>query len=149
MQAPGDTHVPGSFRRPTQPARADNNTSFEPLDQLPDTSEISRIPPRKKQRTMAQPHSAVGQFAFAPATQQTTVTTTTTTTVSLEPFILRPPVDLADRDPKQYPLAFSPTPVSMRSIGLEVGGMRASFKEADDTDGFLQKVGAYYVPYRQ
>jgi len=98
---------------------------------------------------MAEPNSTVGQFAFAPATQMTTVTTTTTTTVSLEPFILKPPVDLADRDPKQFPLAFTPTPASMRRIDLEVGGLRTSFREADDNAEFLQDVREHHRPSNQ
>lgn len=89
---------------------------------------------------MTDSRSAVGQFAFAPATQQTTVTTTTTTTISLEPFVLRPPLNLEHRDPKQYPLAFSDTPTAIKRFGFDVGGMRASFKEVEDGDSFLQDV---------
>jgi len=89
---------------------------------------------------MTDPNSAVGQFAFAPATQQTTVTTTTTTTISLEPFVLKPPVDLQNRDPKQYPLAFSATPMAIKRFGFDVSGMRASFEEVDDGNSFLHDV---------
>ncbi|PNS16636.1 hypothetical protein CAC42_4600 [Sphaceloma murrayae] len=85
------------------------------------------------------PYSTAGQFAFAPATQQTTVVTTTTTTVNLAPFVLQPPKNLHDRDPKQYPLAYSPTPDSLKSIHFKVGGRLTTFVEADDPSHFMEK----------
>lgn len=93
---------------------------------------------------MAEPNASVGQFAFAPATQQTTVVTTTTTTVNMAPFVLRPPQDLHERDPKQYPLAYSHTPASMRRFGFNIGGQLATYMEADDASSFLHKVGSSF-----
>lgn len=145
MQAPGDTHTLGSFRKPAKSTHMDTSTSLGPLE---NTAETSRVPPCKKQRTMAEPNTTVGQFSLLPATQMTTVTTTTTTTINLEPFILKPPADLADRDPKQFPLAFTPTPASMRRIDLEFGGLQASFQEPDNATHFLQSVREYRSPYK-
>lgn len=79
-------------------------------------------------------HSTVAQMAFGPATQQTVVTTTTTTTVSLPPLIMRPPKDLYERDPKQYPLAFSPTPHTIKRFCFDVNGRPAVFHEAEDAE---------------
>lgn len=90
--------------------------------------------------TMAPPYSTLGHLSFAPATQQTVVTTTTTTTVSLPPLLFRPPQDLSARDPKQYPLAFSPTPDSLRRFTVEVGGKPVVYREAEDAQTSLTKV---------
>ena len=89
---------------------------------------------------MADAHTTAGEFAFTPATQQTTVVTTTTTTVSLPPFVLRPPQDLQQRDPKQYPLAFTATPASMRRFAFEMGNRVATYNEVDSAEQYLQKV---------
>ena len=87
----------------------------------------------------AVPHLTAGQFSFAPATQQTTITTTTTTTVSLAPLMIRPPQDLLQRDPKQYPLAFSPTPASMKRFGFELAGRSTLYQEAEEADEFVHR----------
>ncbi|KAK4986512.1 SCF ubiquitin ligase complex subunit cdc4 [Elasticomyces elasticus] len=81
---------------------------------------------------MASPHSTLGQFCFGPATQQTVVTTTTTTTVSFPPLLIKPPTDLYERDPKQYPLAFSTTPHVLKKFCFDVEGKPATFHEAED-----------------
>ncbi|KAF2220863.1 WD40-repeat-containing domain protein [Elsinoe ampelina] len=85
------------------------------------------------------PYSTAGQFAYAPATQQTTVVTTTTTTVNLAPFVLQPPKHLNERDPKQYPLAYSPTPEYMKNIRFQLGGRLTTFTEAEEPGSFLGK----------
>jgi len=150
MQSSLDSHTDaGSSRRHAQPAQA--GSSARPLLSLDNSSALTRSTldpahPRKRLKTaMAESHSAVGQFALAPATQQTTVVTTTTTTVNLAPFLLKPPQDLRDRDPKQYPLAFSPTPASMKRFGFNVGGAVAHYREADDPDAFIQQVGMIFI----
>ncbi|KAF2153898.1 WD40 repeat-like protein [Myriangium duriaei CBS 260.36] len=86
-----------------------------------------------------QSYSTAGQFAFAPATQQTTVVTTTTTTVNLAPFVLQPPQTLQSRDPKQFPLVASRTPAHLRSIKFKLGGRLTSFTEKEDAEDFLGK----------
>jgi hypothetical protein len=85
-------------------------------------------------------YAALGQLSYAPATQTTVVTTTTTTTTSFPPLILRAPKHLYDRDPKQYPLAASPTPAAIRDFTFDVNGKPACFREADDLEGSLQQV---------
>jgi hypothetical protein len=85
-------------------------------------------------------YAALGQLSYAPATQTTVVTTTTTTTTSFPPLILRAPRHLYDRDPKQYPLAASPTPASIRDFTFDVNGKPACFREADDVEDSLQQV---------
>jgi F-box and WD-40 domain protein CDC4 len=89
------------------------------------TSSTAMLPPQ---------HSTMGQLSFGPATQQTVTTVTTTTTVSLPPLVMKPPKDLQDRDPKQYPLAFSPTPPSIKRFCLDVNGRPAVFKESENPD---------------
>lgn len=92
------------------------------------------------------PHTTVGHFSYGPATQQTVVTTTTTTTVSFPPLLIRPPRDLDNRDVRQYPLAFSPTPNAMKRFCVDVGGRPTLYKEADDADAALKKVRGS-IPY--
>lgn len=74
----------------------------------------------------------MASLSFGPATQQTVTTVTTTTTVSLPPLIMKPPKDLYDRDPKQYPLAFSPTPHTIKRFCFDVNGHPTIFHESED-----------------
>ncbi|OAL36723.1 hypothetical protein AYO20_04055 [Fonsecaea nubica] len=82
----------------------------------------------------------LGQFSFAPATQTTVVTTTTTTTTKFPPFIMRPLRRTKDLDLKQYPLAASPTPASLKKIHFEIGGKHTIFREAEDTTLALEQL---------
>lgn len=82
----------------------------------------------------------LGQFSYAPATQTTIVTTTTTTTTNFPPLIMKAPHSLHELDPKMYPLAFTPTPQSIKRFCFNVGGRQAIFSEADDTRDALNEV---------
>ncbi|CZT14870.1 related to cell division control protein 4 [Ramularia collo-cygni] len=88
-------------------------------------STTSMLPPQ---------HSTMASLSFGPATQQTVTTVTTTTTVSLPPLIMRPPKDLFDRDPKQYPLAFSPTPHTIKRFCFDVNGRPTVFHESENPE---------------
>jgi len=90
-----------------------------------------------------QSEDALGQFSYAPATQTTVVTTTTTTTTQFPPLRMKAPQHLHELDPKQYPLAFSPTPHSIKRLSFDVEGRPALFQEADDTLGTFEKVCIY------
>ncbi|EGP89455.1 uncharacterized protein MYCGRDRAFT_85141 [Zymoseptoria tritici IPO323] len=81
----------------------------------------------------------MAQLSFGPATQQTVTTVTTTTTVSLPPLVMKPPKDLYDRDPKQYPLAFSPTPHSIKRFCFDVNGRPTMFHESEDPDETMRR----------
>ncbi|KAL2001464.1 hypothetical protein VTN02DRAFT_1700 [Thermoascus thermophilus] len=85
------------------------------------------------------PGTSLGQFSFAPATRTTVVTTTTTTTTNFPPLILNPPRSVHNLDPKQYPLASSPTPASLRNIKFEIGGQSVIFNEPEDTASALEQ----------
>ncbi|KAG9764160.1 WD40 repeat-like protein, partial [Aureobasidium melanogenum] len=85
------------------------------------------------------PYTTMAHVAFAPATQQTVVTTTTTTTVTLPPLLIRPPRDMLSRDPKQYPLASTPTPSSLQRFSLNVGGTPLVYQEAQNVQTSLDK----------
>ena len=89
--------------------------------------------------TMPPEHSTMAQMSFGPATQQTVTTVTTTTTVSLPPLIMKPPKDLYERDPKQYPLAFSPTPNSIKRFCFDVNGKPTVFHESEDPAETMQR----------
>ncbi|KIW93160.1 uncharacterized protein Z519_05765 [Cladophialophora bantiana CBS 173.52] len=89
--------------------------------------------------TIVDADSLLGQFSFAPATQTTVVTTTTTTTTKFPPFLMRPPRQMKDLDLKQYPLAASPTPTSLKKIHFEIGGKHTIFREAEDTTLALEE----------
>ncbi|KIW00662.1 uncharacterized protein PV09_07849 [Verruconis gallopava] len=79
-------------------------------------------------------YAALGQLKYAPATQTTVVTTTTTTTTSFPPLLLKAPRHLHDRDPKQYPLAASPTPESIKNFTFDIGGRPVCFSETNDLE---------------
>lgn len=79
----------------------------------------------------------IGQLQYAPATQTTVVTTTTTTTTKFPPLIMpRPPQAI---DQKQYPLANTPTPPSLRMIGFKIDGKSTIFTEAEDATMALEQ----------
>lgn len=83
---------------------------------------------------------SLAQFSFAPATQTTVVTTTTTTTTTFPPLIINPPRATRDRDSRQYPLASSPTPNSLKTIKFRLGEKWVVFNEPEDTDAALKEV---------
>jgi hypothetical protein len=85
-------------------------------------------------------HDTLAQFSFAPATQTTVVTTTTTTTTRFPPFLLRPPKQSHQLDSRQYPLAASPTPMSLKNISFTLGGKATIFREAEDATVALEQV---------
>ena len=86
------------------------------------------------------PDDVLGQFSYAPATQTTVVTTTTTTTTNFPPILMKAPQHLFDLDPKLYPLASSPTPISIKKLCFDVDGTPTLFQEADNTLETLEKV---------
>ncbi|KAI7102957.1 hypothetical protein KC324_g20811, partial [Hortaea werneckii] len=67
----------------------------------------------------------------------TTVTTTTTT--ALPPIVMHPPKDLQERDPKQYPLAFTPTPNPLKKFAFDYHGRPASFHESEDPNETVRR----------
>lgn len=85
-------------------------------------------------------HDAFGQLSFAPTTRTTVVTTTTTTTTSFPPLIFRPPRAVKDLDARQYPLAASPTPASLKNLKFKVGDQSVVFNEPDDTASAAKEV---------
>lgn len=86
------------------------------------------------------PYATMGQFSFAPATKTTVVTTTYTTTTTFPPICVNAPGSLAERDPKEYPLAHVQAPESIRKIYFEAGGDTACFEEADVASNKVQEV---------
>ena len=87
-----------------------------------------------------QSEDVLGQFSYAPATQTTVVTTTRTVTMNFPPLVMKAPLHLYELDPKQYPLALSPTPKCIKEFKLEVDGTPTTFQEADDTLDTLEQV---------
>ncbi|OJJ49138.1 hypothetical protein ASPZODRAFT_61229 [Penicilliopsis zonata CBS 506.65] len=83
---------------------------------------------------------SLGQFSFAPTTRTTVVTTTTTTTTSFPPLVMKAPRATRDWDPKQYPLAFSPTPASLKNIKFNLGGKSVVLNEPEDAVGTLHEL---------
>lgn len=126
-------------RNPLPPALSTKNPVSVLGDgalQTPSSSEPSRS---------LLPHSTLGQLSYVPATQTTVVTTTTTTTTSFPPLIFKGPRHLADLDPKQYPLASSPTPAALKNVCFELGGIPAVFTEADNAAESLNEVSTHPV----
>ncbi len=137
-----------SILKPKPRSQAQSHASVP--DPSPISTELSsaksRAKRKHKERISQQvqdeirPEDALGQFSYTPATQTTVVTTTTTTTTNFPPIMLKAPQHLQELDTKQYPLAASPTPHSIRKLHFEVEGTPTSFEEADDTLGTVQQV---------
>jgi F-box and WD-40 domain protein CDC4 len=89
------------------------------------------------QKQAVEPYVALGHLSIAPATHTTVVTTTTTTTTSYPPIVIEPPRNLKERDSKEYPLANSTAPESIRRFLFPAGDSQACFEEANDV---LEKV---------
>ncbi|KAI9796048.1 MAG: hypothetical protein M1825_000879 [Sarcosagium campestre] len=83
--------------------------------------------------------SVLGQFSYAPATQTTVITTTTTTTTSFPPLVLKTPGHIDHLDPKQYPLASSPTPQVLKQLYFDLDGTPACFSERNDASHSSQE----------
>jgi len=86
------------------------------------------------------PYSTVGQFSLAPTTQTTVVTTTTTTTTSFPQLLMRPPRNLNELDPKEFPLAAVPTPSNLKRFCFDLNGKPTHFRETDDPEQSLREV---------
>lgn len=84
--------------------------------------------------------AAIGQFSFAPTTRTTVVTTTTTTTTSFPPLTIKPPRAVKDLDTRQYPLASSPTPATLRNLKFKIGDKSIVFNEPEDTTNTTAEV---------
>lgn len=84
-------------------------------------------------------HATMGQFSFAPATRTTVVTTTYTTTTTLAPMRINAK-SLAERDPKEYPLAHVRAPEAIRKIYFDAGREIGCFEELDDASRKAQEV---------
>ncbi|KAI7089215.1 WD40 repeat-like protein [Hortaea werneckii] len=84
-------------------------------------------------------NSTVGSFSFGPAIQRVVTTVTTTTTTALPPIVMHPPKDLQERDPKQYPLAFTPTPNPLKKFAFDYHGRPASFHESEDPNETVRR----------
>ncbi len=82
----------------------------------------------------------LGHLSYAPATQTTVVTTTTTTTTSFPPLYLSAPRELSERDPKQYPLASSPTPNALKCFYFNFEGRKTCFHESDNMEDAILQV---------
>jgi F-box and WD-40 domain protein CDC4 len=106
-----------------------------PTEELPPSKrfqhDMSAIP-QASSTTMPPQHSTVARMSYGPAIEQTITTVTTTKTVSLEPLVMNPPKDLNERDPKQYPLAFTPTPGYLKRFCVDVHGRPIHFHEEED-----------------
>ncbi|KAH7383236.1 WD repeat-containing protein pop1 [Pyrenochaeta sp. MPI-SDFR-AT-0127] len=85
------------------------------------------------------PYATMGQFSFAPATKTTVVTTTYTTTTTFPPMCINAPGSLGERDPKEYPLAHTQAPESIRKFYFESGGELACFEEANAASNKVQE----------
>ena len=83
--------------------------------------------------------TTVAQVSFGPAIQQTVTTVTTTTSVSLPPLVIHPPKHLDERDPKQYPLAFSPTPAYLKRFCTDIHGQPIRFVEGENARATIRK----------
>lgn len=91
-------------------------------------------------RKKVAPQSALGQFSYGPTTQTTVVTTTTTTTTKFPPLLMPAPRHANHLDPKNYPLAASPTPATLRNITFSLHGRSVLFREASDAVAKLEQI---------
>ena len=105
----------------------------------PPNEELLATTSTMSQNSIPHHQSTVAQLSFGPATQQTVTTVTTTTTISLPPLVLKPPQRLDERDPKQYPLAFSPTPNYLKRFCTDMHGRPVRFHEEEDPQETVRK----------
>lgn len=93
-----------------------------------------------QRRIAVPPYTTVGQFSYAPTTQTTVVTTTTTTTTNFPQMVFKPPRSLNELDPKEFPLAATPTPASLKRFCFDVNGKPTYFRESEDPEVSLRQV---------
>jgi len=82
----------------------------------------------------------VANISLAPTTTTTVVTTTTTTTTSFPPLLLKPPPLPKHLDPKEYPLADTPTPPALKRFCFDLNGQPAYIREDEDSEQQIIKV---------
>lgn len=119
-----------------------------PYDRSASASILGRVSKMRRQNGKAKAHPSsnmssndtLAQFSFAPATKTTVVTTTTTTTTRFPPLLMRPPKRSHQLDPRQYPLAASPTPSSLKNISFSLAGRTTMFREAGDATIALEQL---------
>lgn len=115
---------------PTEGASPQNHTAKPEQAEQSTTTTSFKMPPD---------HATVGSFSFGPAIQRVVTTVTTTTTMDLPPIVMHPPRDLQARDPKQYPLAFAPTPNPLKKFAFDYHGRPTTFHEAEDPRETMRK----------
>lgn len=123
----------------TAPASPTEEMQIEIPTHPPEEEQALTTIPDMSPYNMPPQQSTVAQLSFGPATQQTVTTVTTTTTISLPPLIMKPPNRLEERDPKQYPLAFSPTPSHLKRFCTDVHGRPIQFHEEEDPQETVRK----------
>ena len=126
----------------TAPASPTEEMQIEHLTHAPDEEQALTTIPGISQHSMPHQQSTVAQLSFGPATQQTVTTVTTTTTICLPPLVMKPPKQLEERDPKQYPLAFSPTPSNLKRFCTDIHGRPIRFQEEENPQETVRK---YYA----
>ncbi|KAI9825409.1 MAG: SCF ubiquitin ligase complex subunit cdc4 [Thelocarpon impressellum] len=141
LRPPVPKHGLRSFARAQPGFSSTSPSSASPASSVPDVApqEASGAGTQTLAEALS-PHSTVGQFSYAPATQTTVVTTTTTTTTSFPPLILKAPRHLNELDPKRYPLASSPTPQMLKNVCFDFGGTPTCFREADNASAALDEL---------
>ncbi|CAG8441927.1 11864_t:CDS:2 [Diversispora eburnea] len=82
----------------------------------------------------------VATISLAPTTTTTVVTTTTTTTTSFPPLLLKPPPLPKQLDPKEYPLADTPTPPALKRFCFDLNGQPAYIREDEDSEQQMVKL---------
>lgn len=129
------------LRRNNRHHQQQQQNDMSPSASIPSNpSSIAHPQPRGRRDPRIAPFSSVGQFSFAPTTQTTVVTTTTTTTMSFPQLVMRPPRNLNELDPKEFPLAATPTPPNLKRLCFDLNGKRTHFRETDDPEQSLREV---------
>ncbi|CAG8576473.1 12498_t:CDS:2 [Acaulospora morrowiae] len=82
----------------------------------------------------------VATISLAPNTTTTVVTTTTTTTTSFPPLLLKAPPLPKKLDPKEYPLADTPTPPALKRFCFDLNGQPAYIREDEDSEQQMIKL---------
>ena len=142
MEPPTVPHVhppPRRHRHQQQHRDMDSSTSAS-SNSMPHSPHA-----RSRRENRLAPFSAVGQFSFAPTTQTTVVTTTTTTTTSFPQLLMRPPRNLNELDPKEFPLAAVPTPSNLKRFCFDMNGKPTHFREMDDPEQSLREVRVQHL----
>lgn len=130
---------------PPTPAISRQSSSRRPIFSMAKDQQQTSASQHQHNNTRSGPavaplHTTVAKMSYAPTTQTTVVTTTTTTTTTFPQLVMKPPRNLNELDPKEFPLAALPTPAPLKRFCFDLNGKPTFFREEDDAESSIRQV---------